>query len=195
MRRRQGQFQGKTVVVRVACPDLLPSGWPLGFGDVVGCQELGVLAHPLPSPHTHSPDAFTPLIAHTSSSHQPLRCPPQVRPCLCAWGSEKSEIATTLKKVTTLSGGWLSHSLCVLEPGVGMPAGTTVGVGMGEGRSFQGREMGRNHGQKGQPAQRHGPRDRPGGLNAGGGARSPLLAAIDGAGGGQEQSWLVLDVP
>ena len=27
------------------------------------------------------------------------------------------------------------------------------------------------------------------------GARSPLLAAIDGAGGGQEQSWLILDVP
>lgn len=43
-----------------------------------------------------------------------------------------------------------------------------MGVGTGEGRSFQGREMGRNHGQKGQPAQRHGPWDRPGGLDASG---------------------------
>lgn len=60
-------FQGKTVVVRVACPDLLPSGWPLGFGDVVGCQELGVLAHPLPSPHTPH-RMHSRLIAHTSSS-------------------------------------------------------------------------------------------------------------------------------
>lgn len=65
-----------------------------------------MLAHPLPSPHTHSLDAFTPLIAHTSSSHQPLPCLPQVRPCPCAQDSEKSEIATAFKKVTTLSGGW-----------------------------------------------------------------------------------------
>lgn len=64
-----------------------------------------MLAHPLPSPHTHSLDVFTPLITHTSSFPQPLRCPPQVRPCPCSQGSAKSEIAAALKKVTTLSGG------------------------------------------------------------------------------------------
>lgn len=61
-----------------------------------------------------------------------------------------------------------------------------MGVAMGEGRNFQGREMGRNRGQMGQPAQRYGPWDSPGGLNAGRGARSPLLAAIGGTGAGQE---------
>lgn len=80
--------QGKTVVVRWLVLTSLPSGWPLGSSGTAAVRELGVLAHPLPSPHTHSPDAFTPLIATHLHPTSPLGASPTGEARLCAQGPE-----------------------------------------------------------------------------------------------------------
>lgn len=98
----------------------------------------------LSSPCSHSLNALPPCVSHTPSPHKPIRCPPQVRRCPDAWGSDESDTITALEKVTT-SGGRLGHSACDGEPGEQLPA-------RAEGEPGGGKELSRKENGEEVPA-------------------------------------------
>lgn len=68
-----GQFQGKTVVVRVACPDLLPKWLATGLRRCSGLSGAGGVSSPTPLLHSLTGCIHASHRSHIFTSHQPLR--------------------------------------------------------------------------------------------------------------------------
>lgn len=113
-----------------------------------------MLALPLLCPHSLAEGMPSWRLSHTFIP-QALRCPPQVRPCPDACGSEKSETVAALEKVT-MSGGKATASVFgSLGRGWLQKCGLGVAGGAQGGKALSRMGNGEEAWEKDQPVQRH----------------------------------------